>query len=127
MLENGEYQGSQIHSREELSEEDIKRLYITPALEAKWEASLITMEYKITDGKINTKGNLTVREKPKKADYVLFANPQLPLAIVEAKSARCSISYGMQQAKEYCRMMRIPFAYSSNGDGFQEFDSLTGI
>ena len=127
MSVNSDNQGSQILSHGELSEEDIKRLYITPALELKWDASLITMEYKITDGKINTKGNLTVREKPKKADYVLFANPQLPLAIVEAKSARCSISYGMQQAKEYCRMMRIPFAYSSNGDGFQEFDSLTGI
>ena len=92
MSVNSDNQGSQILPHSELSEEDIKRLYITPALEAKWEASLITMEYKITDGKINTKGNLTVREKPKKADYVLFANPQLPLAIVEAKSARCSIS-----------------------------------
>ena len=127
MLENGEYQGSQIHSREELSEEDIKRLYITPALEAKWDASLITMEHKITDGKINTKGNLTVREKPKKADYVMFASTQFPIAIVEAKSAQYSVSYGMQQAKEYCQMTRIPFAYSSNGYAFQEFDTLTGI
>jgi type I restriction enzyme R subunit len=32
----------------------------------------------------------------------------------------------MQQAKEYAAMMDIPFAFSSNGFGFQEYDFLTG-
>ncbi len=117
---------SQVHPLSQLSEEDIKRLYITPVLEDKWDKSLITMEQKITDGKINIKGNVTVREKPKKADYILYKNPQTPLAIIEAKSAQFSHSHGMQQAKEYCQMMNIPFAYSSNGIAFQEYDFLTG-
>lgn len=118
---------SQVFSLGQLSEEDVKRLYITPVLENKWDPSLITMEHKITDGKINVKGNITVRESPKKADYILYMNPQLPLAIVEAKSAQFSVSHGMQQAKEYCEMMEIPFAYSSNGTGFEEYDFLTGV
>ena len=110
-----------------LSEEDIKLRYITPAITGKgWALNEISMEAKITDGKINLKGNLLVREKPKKADYMLFFNRATPIAIVEAKDANHSVSYGMQQAKEYARMMDIPFAYSSNGFGFQEYDFLTG-
>ena len=111
-----------------LSEEDIKLRYITPAITGKgWALNEISMEAKITDGKINLKGNLLVREKPKKADYMLFFNRATPIAIVEAKDANHSVSYGMQQAKEYARMMDIPFAYSSNGFGFQEYDFLTGM
>ena len=110
-----------------LSEEDIKLRYITPAITSKgWALNEISMEAKITDGKINLKGNLLVREKPKKADYMLFFNRTTPIAVVEAKDANHSSSYGMQQAKEYARMMDIPFAYSSNGFGFQEYDFLTG-
>ena len=110
-----------------LSEEDIKLRYITPAITGKgWALNEISMEAKITDGKINLKGNLLVREKPKKADYMLFFNRATPIAIVEAKDANHSVSYGMQQAKEYAGMMDIPFAYSSNGFGFQEYDFLTG-
>ena len=110
-----------------LSEEDIKLRYITPAITGKgWALNEISMEAKITDGKINLKGNLLVREKPKKADYMLFFNRATPIAIVEAKDANHSVSFGMQQAKEYAGMMDIPFAYSSNGFGFQEYDFLTG-
>lgn len=126
MSENTNDSRSQVFSIGQLSEEDIKRLYITPVLESKWNPSLITMEQKITDGKINIKGNVTVREQPKKADYILYKNSQTPLAIVEAKSAQFSTSHGMQQAKEYCEMMNIPFAYSSNGIAFEEYDFLTG-
>ena len=117
---------SQILSKSEMTEEDIKYHYITPAIEAKWDKSLILFERKITDGKINIMGNKTVREDAKKADYMLYMNPQFPLAIVEAKSNKFSISHGLQQAKQYAEMMNIPFAYSSNGDGFEEYDYLTG-
>ena len=117
---------SQILSKSEMTEEDIKYHYITPAIEAKWDKSLILFERKITDGKINIMGNKTVREDAKKADYMLYMNPQFPLAIVEAKSNKFSISHGLQQAKQYAEMMKIPFAYSSNGDGFEEYDYLTG-
>ena len=117
---------SQILTKSEMTEEDIKYHYITPAIEAKWDKSLILFERKITDGKINIMGNKTVREDAKKADYMLYMNPQFPLAVVEAKSNKFSISHGLQQAKQYAEMMNIPFAYSSNGDGFEEYDYLTG-
>jgi len=93
-----------------------------------WGYDNISMEkmVKFTDGKINLRGNLFSRSKAKYADYMLYYNKATPIAIVEAKDATHSISYGMQQAKEYAMMMNIPFAYSSNGQGFQEYDFLTG-
>ncbi len=110
-----------------MTEEDIKLQYITPAIQAKWGLERITMETRITDGRINLKGNLAVRETPKKADYVLYLNRNKPIAIVEAKDNKHSISYGLQQAITYAKMLDVPFAYSSNGDGFQEHDLLTGL
>ena len=112
-----------------LSEEDIKLRYITPAIMEKgWSVKDITMETKVklTDGKINLRGNLVARGKAKYADYMLYYNKANPIAIVEAKDANHSVSFGMQQAKEYCEMMDVPFAYSSNGFGFHEYDFLTG-
>ena len=84
------------------------------------------METKITDGKINLKGNLVVREKPKKADYVLYLNDSKPIAIVEAKDNKHTVSYGIQQAITYAQMLDVPFAFSSNGDAFYEHDMITG-
>ena len=109
-----------------MSEEDIKLQYITPAITAKWDIKKITMETNITDGKINLRGNFVTREKPKRADYVLYLNSNNPIAIVEAKDNKHSISHGLQQAMVYASMLDIPFAYSSNGDGFFEHDFLTG-
>jgi len=112
-----------------LSEEDIKLRYITPAITQKgWSVNDISMEAKVklTDGKINLRGNLVARGKAKYADYLLYYNRATPIAIVEAKDANHSVSFGMQQAKEYATMMDIPFAFSSNGFGFQEYDFLTG-
>ena len=110
-----------------LSEEDIKHRYITPALERVWPASDIRMELAITAGRVNIKGNMEARERPKFADYVLYTESAHPLAVVEAKDNNHTISFGMQQAKAYAQMMDLPFAYSSNGDGFVEYDFLTGI
>ena len=112
-----------------LSEEDIKLRYITPAILGKgWSVQSITMETKVklTDGKINLRGNLVARGKAKYADYVLYHNRATPIAIVEAKDANHTVGFGMQQAKEYAQMMDVPFAFSSNGLGFQEYDFLTG-
>lgn len=115
-----------ILDKKQMTEEDIKLHYITPAIQASWGLERITMETRITDGRINLRGNLVARGTPKKADYVLYLAPNKPIAIVEAKDNNHSISYGLQQAKTYAAMMDIPFAYSSNGDGFQEYDFLTG-
>ena len=113
-----------ILDKKQMTEEDIKLHYITPAIQTSWGLERITMETRITDGRINLRGNL--RGTPKKADYVLYLAPNKPIAIVEAKDNNHSVSYGLQQAKTYAAMMDIPFTYSSNGDGFQEYDFLTG-
>lgn len=115
-----------IISKKQMSEEDIKLQYITPAITSKWNREKITMETRITDGKINLKGNFVFREKPKRADYILFLSANNPIAIVEAKDNTHNISHGLQQAIAYARMLDLPFAYSSNGDGFAEHDFLTG-
>lgn len=113
-------------SKSQMSEEDIKFHYITPAITAKWDNQHITLETKITDGRINLKGNIVAREKPKRADYVLYLSANNPIAIVEAKDNNHTVSHGLQQAMTYARMLDVPFAFSSNGDGFAEHDFLTG-
>ena len=118
---------SPLLSKRQMTEEDIKLQYITPAIQSKWGLDRITMETRITDGRINIKGNLVAREKPKKADYVLYLNKYKPIAIVEAKDNNHSIAHGLQQAMTYAQMLDVPFAYSSNGDGFQEHDFITGL
>lgn len=113
----------------ELTEEDVKFRYINDAITSKgWEKDSIFMEQqvKFTDGKINLHGNLVHRDKPKFADYVLYANKATPIAIVEAKDANHSVSHGLQQAMTYAQMLDVKFAYSTNGEGFAEHDFLTG-
>lgn len=117
---------STILPKKSMSEEDIKLQYITPAITSKWDKGKITMETQVTDGKINLKGNFVFREKPKRADYILYLNANNPIAIIEAKDNKHSISHGLQQAMTYAQMLDLPFAFSSNGDGFAEHDFLTG-
>ncbi|MBQ9038235.1 MAG: DEAD/DEAH box helicase family protein [Clostridia bacterium] len=117
---------SPIKPKWQMSEEDIKLHYITPAITAKWDLDRITMETKITDGRINLRGNLVAREKPKRADYILYINANNPIAVVEAMDHNHTVSHGLQQAMDYAQMLDVPFAYSSNGDGFCEHDFLTG-
>jgi len=117
-----------ILTKKQMSEEDIKFQYITPAILAKWDKSRITMETKITDGQIKLSGNFVHRDKKsaKKADYILYWNSSFPIAIVEAKDNNHTVSHGLQQAITYATMMDVPFVYSSNGDAFYEHDMLTG-
>ena len=112
--------------KKDMTEEDIKLQYITPAVTSKWDRQKITMETQVTDGKISLKGNLAVREKGKRADYLLYLSPNNPIAVIEAKDNNHQISEGLQQAMNYAKMLDLPFAFSSNGDGFAEHDFLTG-
>jgi len=116
---------SPILPKKQMSEEDIKLNYITPAIQKGWK-NHITMETNITDGRINIRGNIVARSKPKFVDYMLYLNDGKPIAVVEAKDNNHSISYGLQQAITYAQMLDLPFAYSSNGDAFYERDLLTG-
>lgn len=112
-----------------LSEEDIKFRFINDAITSKgWTKDSIFMEHKVKfiDGKISLHGNFVHREKPKRADYVLYINKTTPIAVIEAKDATHPVSFGLQQAMEYAQMLDAQFAYSSNGSGFVEHDFFTG-
>lgn len=114
-------------SKQQMTEEDIKAKYITPAIQqAGWDMKNIYFEHSFTDGRIIVRGNLTSRAKQKRADYMLVHKTNYPIAIVEAKDNKHSIGAGMQQAISYAEILDIPFAYSSNGDGFIEYNRLTG-
>ena len=115
-------------TKKDLTEEDIKLKYITPALQdANWDIKTqIRCEYYYTDGKINVRENVSQRGKGKKVDYLLSYKPNLPIAIVEAKDNKVTVSHGIQQGIGYAEDLDIPFAYSSNGDGFYEHDMITG-
>lgn len=116
-------------TKKDLTEEDIKLKYITPALQnADWDIkSQIRCEYYYTAGKINVREDVAKRGKGKKADYLLSYKSNLPIAIVEAKGNKLTVAHGIQQAIDYAKDLDVPFAYSSNGDGFYEHDMLTGM
>ena len=113
--------------KQDLSEEDIKARYITPAVEQSgWDKKQIRYEYAFTAGRIILRGNITSRGKQKFADYLLFYKPNFPLAIIEAKDNNHPVGAGLQQAIEYAEVLDVKFVYASNGDGFVEQDLITG-
>lgn len=113
-------------NKKALSESDICDRYISPALvQAGWDESRWRREYFFTAGRIIVRGQLVARGKKKKADYLLFYNSNIPIAIIEAKSNNHSLGAGMQQGLGYSNALDIPFVFSSNGDGFL-FHDKTG-
>jgi type I restriction enzyme, R subunit len=120
--------------KKSLSERDICTKFITPAIQrAGWLLHQFREEVKLTDGRVMVRGQIAARIKnpdskggPKRADYVLYAHPNVPIGIIEAKQNRFSIGHGMQQALAYAEMLDAPFAISSNGDGFLLHDR-TGL
>lgn len=107
-------------NKKQLSERDICTKYITPALEkAGWDVTTqVREEFSLTNGRIIVRGKLHTRAKRKRADYVLFYKPNIPIAIIEVKDNNHTIGDGMQQALGYADMLQVPFVFSSNGDGF---------
>ena len=118
-------------NKKELTEADIRTKFITPALVGadgqKWNVmTQLREEAYFTKGRVIVRGKTVKRGEAKKADYLLFYKPNIPIAVIEAKDNNHSVSAGMQQALEYAEILDIPFAYSSNGDAFLEHDR-TGI
>lgn len=115
-------------SIKELSEEDIKIKYITPAIhKSNWDIQTqVRCEYYYTAGKMNVRENVATRGKRKFVDYLLSYKSNLPIAIIEAKDNNVTEAHGIQQAIGYAVDLDIPFAYSSNGSKFYEHDRLTG-
>jgi type I restriction enzyme R subunit len=120
--------------KHDLSERDICTKFITPAIQqAGWLQHQFREEVNLTEGRVMVRGKLAARIRnpeakggPKRADYVLYARPNLPLAVIEAKQARFSVGHGMQQALAYAEMLDAPFAISSNGNAFLLHDR-TGL
>ena len=110
-----------------LSERDVCTKFVTPALrDAGWdEMSQLREEVTFTNGRITVRGKLVSRGKAKRADYILYYKPNIPIALIEAKDNRHAIGDGMQQALGYAETLNIPFVFSSNGDGFV-FHDRTG-
>lgn len=114
-----------IFDKKSLTERDICTKFITPAVveRAGWDRDTqIREELSLTKGRIIVRGKLHTRGKQKRADYVLYHKTNIPLAVIEAKDNTHTIRSGIQQAIEYAELLDVPFAYSSNGDGFIEHD-----
>lgn len=113
-----------------LTEEDVKLQFITPAITetAGWSKDQLRMELVITPGQVIVQGTKTKRGAIGKADYVLLGSEsRKPLAVVEAKDMAHTVAAGLQQALGYASKLDAPFAYSSNGKGFIEHDFFTGV
>ncbi len=106
--------------KKSLSERDICSKFITPAIEkGGWNThTQLLEEVSFTDGRIYVRGKLTARGKRKRADYILYYKPNIPIAIIEAKDNKHSVRSGIQQALDYAKILDIPCVFSSNGDGF---------
>ena len=114
-------------NKKDLTETDIRTKFITPAIlgpnGSKWNVMTQVLEERyFTKGRIIVRGKTVQRGEAKKADYILFYKPNIPIAVVEAKDNNHSVGAGMQQALDYAETLDVPFAYSSNGDGFVEHD-----
>src|SRR5713226_129549 len=114
-------------NKKDLSERDICSKFITPAVKkAGWDEMLqIREEVAFTKGRIIVRGKLVTRGKAKRADYILYYKPNIPIAIIEAKDNNHSVGAGIQQALDYATTLDIPFVFASNGDGFV-FHDRTG-
>ncbi|MBI5250747.1 MAG: DEAD/DEAH box helicase family protein [Desulfomonile tiedjei] len=114
-------------NKKALTEADIRTKFITPAIVGengtKWNVmTQVLEEHYFTRGRVIVLGKTVTRGEAKKADYILFYKPNIPIAVVEAKDNRHSVGDGMPQALEYAEILDVPFAYSSNGDAFLEHD-----
>jgi type I restriction enzyme R subunit len=111
-------------NKKQMSEQDIRSKFITPAIvEGGWDLlTQIREEVTFTQGKVIVRGKLVSRGKAKRADYILYYKPKIPIAIIEAKDNNHTVGAGMQQALEYGAMLDVPFVYSSNGGAFLEHD-----
>ncbi|MGH7875354.1 MAG: EcoAI/FtnUII family type I restriction enzme subunit R, partial [Candidatus Binatia bacterium] len=113
-------------NKKDLTEADIRTKFITPALVppgGRWDLmSQLREEVYFTKGRVIVRGKTVKRGDAKKADYLLYYKPGIPIAVIEAKDNNESLGAGMQQALQYAEILDVPFAYSSNGDAFLEHD-----
>jgi type I restriction enzyme R subunit len=86
-------------NKKDLSERDISKFIGPPVKRAGWDGMMqIREEVNFTKGRIIVRGKLVTRGKAKRADYILYYKPNIPIAIIEAKDNNHSVGSGMQQA-----------------------------
>jgi type I restriction enzyme R subunit len=111
-----------------LSESDICDLFISPAIKgAGWDqATQIRREVTLAPGPVTVRGNVASRNKKKRkfADYVLYRELGIPIAVIEAKDNYHTVSQGLQQALGYAEILNVPSAFSSNGDAFASHNKV---
>lgn len=114
--------------KKQLTERDICTKYILPAIkQAGWNIhTQVREEVSLTAGRVVVRGQMGARSKGKRADFVLYHKPNIPIAVVEAKKNSLPIAAGMQQGLGYSELLEVPFIFSSNGDGFI-FHDKTGL
>jgi type I restriction enzyme, R subunit len=109
-------------NKKQLSESDICDKFIRPAmLAAGWDGmAQVYREFPLRAGQIVVRGQQAQRDKSTvlRADYALFYKANIPLAVVEAKDNQHAVGAGMEQAIKYAELLGVPFAFTSNGDGF---------
>lgn len=110
--------------KKKLSERDICSKYITPSIVAAgWDLhTQIREEVTFTKGRVIVRGKMHTRGEQKRADYILYHKPNIPIAVIEAKDNTHGVSAGMQQALGYAEVLGVPFVFSSNGDAFAMHD-----
>ncbi len=115
-------------NKKNLSERDICTKFINPAIEkAGWDMKRqVREEVSFTDGRIIVQGKVYARGKRKRADYILYYQNNIPIAVIEAKDNNYPVGSGMQQALEYADILEIPFVFTSNGDSFMFHDKTKG-
>ncbi|MCT5234378.1 DEAD/DEAH box helicase family protein [Pseudomonas aeruginosa] len=106
--------------KKSLSERDICSKFISPAIgNAGWDLhKQVREEVSFTKGRIIVRGKMHSRGESRRADYILYHQQNLPIAVIEAKDNKHSLGSGMQQALGYAEALDVPFVFSSNGDGF---------
>ena len=72
----------------------------------------ICEEVSFTKGRIIVHGKLVSRGKGKRADYILYYKPNIPIALIEAKDNSHAVGGGMQQALDYAATLDIPSVLS---------------
>jgi type I restriction enzyme, R subunit len=108
-------------------ESETCRAYVLPRLHASgWQEDQIHAQYPITAGRVIFRGRRPDRDEELRADYALEISPGFPIAVVEAKREYKKPADGLQQAMEYARLLDLPVALASNGQGIAGFDFLTG-
>ncbi len=110
-----------------ITEIDTCREYVLPRFDkAGWSGDQIVEQKYFTDGRIVVVGKKHIRKPGKRADYILRYKPDFPIAVVEAKAAYKNPGDGLQQGMDYAEILKLKFAYSTNGHGIVEHDYVTG-